>query len=349
MNTKTLQIIDANINRITEGLRVVEEIVRFIIKDAQLTKQIKTERHKVRKLSKKIETLECRDTPKDLGKNKDFDTYSYKNILELTNRNFKRAQEGCRVIEEFTKLLDTPLSSDIKEIRFKIYDIEKTTNIKLSKCLSAKNKIDFSFYVILDKKYIKRNDSSYLTNIVTDLCKNGITIVQLREKSTEAKSFLEDALLIRKITQEFNIPFIINDRLDIALAVNADGVHLGETDMPIQYAKKLFPGKIIGSSVNTVEKAKTAEKMGADYLGVGCLFPSKTASKPITSLNILAKIKSAVHIPVLGIGGITLSNLSQVLSIKADGICVAGDLFDSSNITKRTKQFKSKIITHKII
>ncbi|MFA5032135.1 MAG: thiamine phosphate synthase [bacterium] len=349
MNTKTLQIIDANINRITEGLRVVEEIARFVIKDAQLTKQIKTERHKIRKLSKKIETLEYRDTSKDLGKNKDFDTYSYKNIPELTNRNFKRAQEGCRVIEEFTKLLDTPLSSDIKEIRFKIYDIEKTMNIKLSKCLPAKNKTDFSFYVILDKKYIKNNNLSSLTTIVTDLCKNGATVIQLREKLTEVKSFLEDALLVRKITQKFNIPFIVNDRLDIAFAVNADGVHLGETDIPIQYARKLFPGKIIGISANTVEKAKNAEKMGADYLGVGCLFPSKTASKPITSLNILSKIKSAVHIPVLGIGGITLNNIVQILSTKADGICVAGDLFASSNIKKRTKEFKSKISTYKII
>jgi thiamine-phosphate pyrophosphorylase len=349
MNNETLQIIDANINRITEGLRVTEEIARFVIKDSQLTKRIKTERHKIRKLSKKIETLECRDTSKDLGKNKDFDTYSYKDLLELTNRNFKRVQEGCRVIEEFTKLLDNPLSSDIKEIRFKIYDIEKTMNIKLSKRLPAKNKIDFSFYVILDKKYIKKNNSSSLIAIVTDLCKNGATVIQLREKSTEAKYFLEDALIVRKTTQEFNVPLIINDRLDIALAVNADGIHLGETDIPIQYAKKLFPGKIIGISSDTVEKARTAEKMGADYLGVGCLFPSKTVSKPITSLNMLSKIKFSVHIPVLGIGGITLNNISQVLSTKADGICVAGDLFTSSNIKKRTQQFKNKIITYKTI
>jgi thiamine-phosphate pyrophosphorylase len=348
MNTETLQIVDVNINRITEGLRVIEEIARFVIKDEQLTKQIKTERHKIRKLSKKIETLECRDTSKDLGKKKDFDTYSYKNILELINRNFKRAQEGCRVIEEFTKLLDISLSSDIKEMRFKIYDIEKTMNIKLSKYLPAKNDIDFSFYVIIDKQYIQNNPYS-LTNIVTDLCENGATIVQLREKLTEAKSFLEDALLVRKITQKFNIPFIVNDRLDIAFAVNADGVHLGETDIPIQYAKKLFSGKIIGSSANTVEKAQNAEKMGADYLGVGCLFPSKTASKPIIPLNILSKIKSTVHIPVLGIGGITLNNIAQVLSTKVDGICVAGDLFTSSNIKKRTQEFKSKIIAYKII
>jgi hypothetical protein len=135
MNTKIFQIIDANINRITEGLRVTEEVARFIIKDVELTKQIKTERHKIRQIGKKIETLKFRDTSKDLGKKKDFDSYSYKDITELLFRNFKRAQEGCRVIEEFTKLSNGDLTPEIKEIRFKIYDIEKTMNLKLSKTI----------------------------------------------------------------------------------------------------------------------------------------------------------------------------------------------------------------------
>lgn len=121
METKVFQIVDVNLNRVTEGLRVVEEVARFTLKDKQLTKYIKDERHKLREIAKQIGVVEFRNSSKDFGKDADFDDSSYKNILELTLRNLKRAQEGCRVIEEFSKLFDESLSPVIKKIRFKTY------------------------------------------------------------------------------------------------------------------------------------------------------------------------------------------------------------------------------------
>jgi thiamine-phosphate pyrophosphorylase len=119
------QIIDVNLNRVREGLRVIEEVARFVIKDEKLTKEIKAQRHKLSELFKDINLLKFRDIYKDLGRYGDFDTPSYRELKEQVERNFKRAQEGCRVIEEFSKLFNPKISPMVKQIRFNIYEIEK--------------------------------------------------------------------------------------------------------------------------------------------------------------------------------------------------------------------------------
>ncbi|MCK4308124.1 thiamine phosphate synthase [candidate division WOR-3 bacterium] len=199
--------------------------------------------------------------------------------------------------------------------------------------------LDLSLYIILDEKYV----SCQLSAIVTDICKGGASVIQLREKTKGTKKFLEDALITREITNKFNVLFIVNDRIDIALAVEADGVHLGNEDISLNYARKIYPDRIIGYSVSQVEKAIIAAKEGATYLGVGCLFPSTTKSKPLVPLSLITEIKEAVNIPVLGIGGITLERVSDVLSAGADGVCVASDIFNHPNLLERVQEFKSKI------
>lgn len=198
--------------------------------------------------------------------------------------------------------------------------------------------IDFSLYIIIDEKYINRS----LSTIVTEVCEGGATVIQLREKSKPTKEFLKDAILVREITSKYEIPFIVNDRVDIALAARANGVHLGQLDMPLSYARKIFAA-IIGKSVSTVEEAIEAEKEGATYLGVGSLYPSPTKRKPTIELPVITEIKRVVKIPVLGIGGITLERVLDILSVGADGICVASDIFSHPNLRERTHKFKIKI------
>ena len=125
------RIIDANLNRVSEGLRVVEEVARFVLKDSKLTKELKEQRHKLSKLFKDYELIKFRDTSKDLGKYGDFDDASHRDLKENVHRNFKRAQEGCRVIEEFGKMFSNEISPKVKEIRFYVYELEKTFNDKL--------------------------------------------------------------------------------------------------------------------------------------------------------------------------------------------------------------------------
>ncbi|MBI4723198.1 MAG: thiamine phosphate synthase [Candidatus Stahlbacteria bacterium] len=198
--------------------------------------------------------------------------------------------------------------------------------------------IDFSLYVILDEKYICSN----LSNIVAEVCSGGATVIQLREKTNSTCGFIRDAKLVRKITLTYNIPFIINDRVDIALAVNSDGIHLGQTDMPLKDAKKIFNG-IMGKSVSNVEEAIAAEQEGATYIGVGCLFPSPTKPKSTICLSTITEIKKVVKIPVLGIGGITLDRVKDVIYAGVDGICVASDIFNYPDIKARTREFRAKI------
>ncbi|MDI6840564.1 MAG: thiamine phosphate synthase [bacterium] len=199
---------------------------------------------------------------------------------------------------------------------------------------------DFSLYVILDEKYIRDRN---LTSTIIELAQGGATIIQLREKSKNTKEFLQDAIKVKEVTRKFGIPFIVNDRIDVAIAVDADGVHLGEDDMPISYARKILGNRIIGSSIRSVAQALEAANSGATYLAVGCLFQSSTASKPIVPLTLISEIKKAVRIPVVGIGGITIDRIADVLAAGADGICVAGDLFNYPNLRDRTYEFKLKI------
>ncbi len=204
--------------------------------------------------------------------------------------------------------------------------------------------LDLSLYIILDEGYINNS----LSAIVTDICKGGASVIQLREKTKGTRKFLEDALITREITNEFNVLFIVNDRIDIAIAVEADGVHLGNEDISLSYARKIYPDRIIGYSISQVDKAIIATKEGATYLGTGCLFPSTTKSKPLVPLSLIADIKKAVNIPVLGIGGITLERVPDVLSAGVDGVCVASDVFNHPNLLERVQEFKSKIQSAKI-
>jgi thiamine-phosphate pyrophosphorylase len=218
---------------------------------------------------------------------------------------------------------------------------------------------DLSLYVIIDEQYVypsgverKREngllhtqgeEENPLSAIVTEVCQAGATAIQLREKTREEQEFMADAVMTREITSRHNVFFIVNDRIDIAIASNADGVHLGQNDIPVKYAKAIFGNGLIGASASTVEQALKAEEEGAGYLGVGSLFVSSTKTKPTITLSLFSEIKGATRIPVLGIGGITLDRVGTVLSAGADGVCVAGDIFSHPDIGKRVERFASRI------
>jgi thiamine-phosphate pyrophosphorylase len=149
--------------------------------------------------------------------------------------------------------------------------------------------------------------------------------VQLREKSCSTREFLQEALALKELLQPLGIPLIINDRVDIALAVRADGVHLGQTDMPINHARRLLgPDCLIGISAESVADAIEAEQQGADYIGISPVFstPTKTDTAPALGLEGIRQIRALVRIPLVGIGGINLTNSRQVIAAGADGVAV---------------------------
>lgn len=188
-----------------------------------------------------------------------------------------------------------------------------------------------------------------LTRVVKAAIEGGATIIQLRDKHSTTVELLRLGKSIHVITKKFGIPLIINDRLDIALALDAEGVHLGQADMPVKIARKILGNKkIVGISVKTVEEALLAQKDGADYLGVGPIFTTKSkhdAGKAIGLTN-LAKITQAVSLPVVGIGGITTKNAKAVIQARACGIAVISAVMAAKDPMRQTAKLRSIIDEH---
>ncbi|MGQ9472538.1 MAG: thiamine phosphate synthase [Candidatus Caldatribacteriaceae bacterium] len=202
--------------------------------------------------------------------------------------------------------------------------------------------MDLSLYVITDRKI--QAPRSHV-EVVQEVIAAGASVVQLREKEENTRTFLEEALSLRAITKEQGVLFIVNDRIDVALAACADGVHLGEEDMPIEYVRRIAPHLLIGASCDTEERAKELEAQGADYLGVGTVFATATkkdAGEPI-GLERLRAIKKVVKIPVVAIGGITLENLEEVLATGVDGIAVISAIVGSPSPYDVTRMFRRRI------
>ncbi len=199
----------------------------------------------------------------------------------------------------------------------------------------------FSLYVITDRNIQKRDT----LEVVEEAILGGASVIQLREKDLPTREFLDEALRVRKCTKRYGVLFIVNDRVDIALASEADGVHLGPEDMPLRYAHRIAPHLLLGYSCDTVEEAKRAEQAGASYLGVGTVFPTKTkkdAGEPI-GLERLRLVKEAVHIPVVAVGGINLDNLESVLATGVDGVAVVSAIVGAPSVRDATLSFRAKI------
>ena len=197
--------------------------------------------------------------------------------------------------------------------------------------------MDYSLYVCTDRD-IMTTDT--LEEAVELAIKGGATIIQLREKDCTSREFYELALSIKDITDAYEVPLIINDRLDIALAVHADGVHLGQSDIPVQVARNVMgPNCIVGATANTLEKAKEAWQSGADYLGVGDVFGSATKNdtKPV-ELKELKKICDTVKIPGVAIGGISKKNIHLLKDTGVAGVAVISAVLGQTDITAAAEE-----------
>jgi thiamine-phosphate pyrophosphorylase len=199
---------------------------------------------------------------------------------------------------------------------------------------------DFTLYLVTDRRWL---GGRTLWDSVEEAILGGVTLVQLREKEMSSKEYLELAQRIKGVTDRYGVPLIINDRIDIALAADADGVHLGPEDLPVWIVRKLLGvGKIIGASAASVDEALLFQAQGADYLGVGAVFP--TATKQGTEkvgLDDLKEIKSAVHIPVVAIGGINTGNAGPAMETGVDGVAVVSAIMDQTDIREAARRLLS--------
>lgn len=197
--------------------------------------------------------------------------------------------------------------------------------------------VDYSLYLVTDRGILGDRD---LFKAVEAAIKGGVTVVQLREKDISSLDFYNIAVKLKELVHQYNVPLIINDRLDIALAVDADGLHIGQSDLPVEVARRLLPGKILGYSVSNVEEARYGQKNGADYLGAGAVYATGSkadAGNPI-GVEMVKKIKQSVALPVVGIGGIGLSNIEEIKTAGIEGVSIISAILGSPDIEETSRR-----------
>ncbi|WP_296875987.1 thiamine phosphate synthase [uncultured Methanobrevibacter sp.] len=196
--------------------------------------------------------------------------------------------------------------------------------------------LDLSLYLVTDKS----DDVEKFLNTIEEAIKGGVSVVQIREKTKDTLDFYNLALKVKEITTKYDVPLIINDRVDVALAIDADGVHVGQSDMPCDVTRKLVgPDKIVGISAATIDEAKKAEKDGADYIGTGAVFPTATKDDaPKITKKDLKEIVDSINIPVVAIGGINHDNAGELIDTGIAGLSVVSAIMSSDNPKKSSEE-----------
>lgn len=337
------RIIDANLNRATEALRVLEEITRFVLNNKEISETLKNNRHQLSVFidEKYSILLTSRDTVNDIGVNIINPTIK-KSLADVFKANIKRLQQSLRVLAEYYSILGCDISI-FEQIRYESYTMEKNIFNELSKKINSHKLADKKLYLVTDRSKFK-NDDDFL-NAVASALSGGTQIIQLREKTATAKDFINIALKVKELCAHFNALFIINDRVDIAQIVGVDGIHLGQDDIDIHSARKLLGNEvIIGISTHAPEQAQKAINDGADYIGVGPVFetPTKPGKKSV-GLEYVNWASKNVTIPWYAIGGINAENLSEVLANGATRVAVVRAIINDDSPETQSKVFASKL------
>jgi len=339
-----LRLIDANLNRISEGLRLLEDVARFILNDATLSERLKSLRHELAaedsSLQRKL--LLARDSAADVGAFAEVASELQRQDLpSLITANAKRVEESLRVVEEFAKLPDQALdSARFKKARFDLYQIEQKLTLGLLR--HDKRKRIAGLYIVLDHEALGGRGEM---EVARQAISGGAKVIQLRDKQRGKREILAVATELRQLCAQFEVLFIVNDYLDIALASDADGLHLGQSDLPLSAARRLLPqDKILGCSTTSPQEALQAQAEGADYIAVGSIYPStsKEGTK-VVGLKTLRQIKEAVSLPIVAIGGINEENAAAVIEAGAFSLAVISAVLGAEEAEEATRKLANKI------
>ncbi len=323
---KMFQIIDANLDRAREGLRVLEDWARFAIRRKDLVEKIKDFRQILGKHHLKV-YKQARNVIKDECIGLSHPEQGHRNNAEsIISSNAARVQEALRVIEEFSRIHNPTLCESASKIRYEVYDIE----IKLLSLISYSS---FKNILIKNNLYFITSDTEDIVEKTKKVLEGGVKIVQFRCKEGNDADNLKKALNIRELCNNFNALFIVNDRIDIAIASSADGVHLGQNDIPISVARNIFGySKIIGISANTTCDINKALEGGCDYLGIGPVFATSTKKeKSPLGIELLKAITKDIAIPWFAIGGIKYENISLLREYNISKVAIITELTNSEN------------------
>jgi len=333
---KALRIIDANLNRSAEALRVVEEYARFVLDHPGLTNAAKSMRHRLRAAisglgAKSADLLGARDTTGDVGTGLTTPGEGERAGFEAVLRaNFQRLTQSLRTLEEYAKVLEKDASA-FEALRYDAYTLEKQFASPPERPAALDDK---PLMVLVDDVDVARK-----------VLEGGGRLIQYRDKTRSDVERLAVCRELRRLTREFDAILIVNDRPDIALASGADGVHLGQEDLPIEAARKVLgPSKLIGLTAHSIDELQDAESLGADYIGVGTMFTSPTKPDLIVKgpAELIPTTKNC-PIPCYAIGGITRDNLDVLLDARATRVAVGSAITNTEDVTAETNWFVQKL------
>ena len=343
------RIIDANINRASEALRVLEDWARLANNNQSISEKLKKIRHNINNsFSLFTNLILSRESENDIGRNIENNS-KRTTIKDIIKANCKRAEEAMRVLSEYGQLLNIDIKQ-IEQDRYEIYTTEKEL-IKTERLIRLHNA---QLYLVASGKGAPtgRLNKNALLSTIEKSIGGGIDIIQLREKNKSEKEIITLGKEIKNLVKNTEVLFIVNDRVDIALACEADGVHLGQDDLPVNEARKITPdGFIIGLSTHCIEQGKSGLTSGADYLGVGPVFPTPT--KPdykAAGLEYVTWVcKNLNTIPWFAIGGIDITNIDKVIQSGASKIAVVRAIMEADSPEEITTLLKRKLTQTNLI
>jgi thiamine-phosphate pyrophosphorylase len=334
MQPALYRILDANLDRAREGLRVIEEWCRFGLNHPRLTEQCKHLRQELANWHRS-ELRAARNTPDDPGTELTHPGEATRDTIEqVLQANFCRIEEALRVLEEYGKLYSQDMAASVKQMRYQVYTLESQLMVqhRHQKLHQAK------LYLITSP-----TDNLYAT--VEAALQGGLTLVQYRDKDSDDGVRLDHARALQRLCHDYGALFIVNDRIDLALAVDADGVHLGQQDLPIDFARQLLGSqRIIGRSTHNADDLQRAIQEGADYVGVGPVYETPTKEgRAAAGLDYVRYAVDHCPIPWFAIGGIDATTVHDVLAAGAHRISVVRAIMQADQPTLATQYFMAQL------
>lgn len=328
------RILDANLDRAREGLRIIEEWCRFGLNNIHLSGECKQLRQELASWHSP-ELRAARDTVGDIGTELTHPQEQQRaSLATLLQANFCRTEEALRVLEEYGKLYHPKMGDAFKQMRYRVYTLETQL-------------LGYQRHQLLLQSYLYlvTSPTENLFTVVEAALKGGLTLVQYRDKTAEDEKRLLQAQKLCQICRQYGALFIVNDRVDIALAVDADGVHLGQQDLPIAVVRQLLgPQRLIGRSTTNPEEMQQAIREGANYIGVGPVYETPTkVGKPATGLDYVRYAAQHSAIPWFAIGGIDVSNVAEAIAAGAQRVAVVRALMQAEQPTLVTQFFLSQL------
>ena len=341
LDAQALRILDANANRAREALRVLEDYARFALDHDALSSALKQIRHDLSAATGPwlADAILARDTPGDVGTdNKTPAETQRDDLAAVVTAAGKRLGEALRVIEEMLKVADVPSAAKVEAIRYRFYDLEQ----QIARTLGRSRRIaDVRLYVLITEAAC----SGPWLHVAEQAILGGADCLQLREKSLDGGELLARASRLVEVCRRHNVLCIINDRPDIAILSGADGVHVGQGDLPCAAVRKLVGrDMIVGVSTHRIEQAQRAIVDGADYIGIGPIFRSPTKPRDfVAGLDYARHVAAAIRIPAVAIAGITPDNVDEVLACGIRAVAVTAAVAGAADPRQAAQRLKAKL------